>query len=540
MKRLTPIALCLAFALMAHPARASEERQTLEMLRETTLNLIETLVESGVLTREQADAMLAKARHKAAQTIAETPAEDTIRVTYVPETVRREIREELRQEVMTRARAEGWAQPDVVPDWIHRIRIEGDVRLRYQADNFASDNTPPIDYTLAALNGSTRAADFNSFQANTVQDLSRWRVRARLGLLANITDRTSAGLRLSTGNTRDRVSTNQTLGQDFNKYDFLVDRAYVRYEPVKALSITGGRIPNPWFSTDLMWDDDLNFEGLAVNWQPAQKGDRFRPFVTVGYFPITAEDPPSRDEARSLVGAQVGAGWDVAAWQQLRLGVAIYDYRNFEGKREPNSAFDAINNVELTADYGSSQYGSGLRQKGNTLFETNAANDTAISRPLYMGLAAKFRPVNLTGEWVLDYWYPTQLILAADYVYNTAFDKQEIERRTGLSMDDASASAWRLGVTVGRPKIREQGDWNASLVYKRVGSDALLDAFTDSDFGYGGTNLEGFVLGMAYGLDRNTSLGFKYASADTIASPTTVAGDRFGVDTLQLDLAVRF
>lgn len=547
MKRLAPLAMSVALALLAMPASAVDERHELEMLRETTLNLIDTLVEAGVLSREQADGMLAKARRKAAQTIAEKPLdESTIRVTYVPESVRQEIREQIKKEVVSQAQAEGWAQADAVPGWIKRIKVEGDIRLRYQTDNMAEGNTPAADYVLAAQNGATRAASFATVDgngvpaANTLEDIGRWRVRARLGVLADVTDHVSAGLRLSTGNTRDRVSTNQTLGQNLNKYDFLVERAYVKLQPVSSVSLTGGRIPNPWYSTDLMWDTDLNFEGVAASWQYKERGARFRPFATVGYFPIRADDPPSAPEGRSLVGAQVGAGWDVAPWQQLRFGVALYDFRQFEGKREPSSALgvSGANQIVLNSDYGSTRYESGLRQKGNTLFETNASND--ISQPIYFGLASKFRPLNLTGAWVLDYWHPAQVVLSADYVYNTAFDKREIERRTGLDVSDASANAWRLGISVGQAKIEDRGDWQASIAYKRVGSDALLDAFTDSDFGGGGTNLRGFVLGFGYGLDHNTALGLKYASADTIASPTLRSGDAFGQDTLQFDLAVKF
>src|SRR5690606_27314757 len=141
----------------------------------------------------------------------------------------------------------------------------------------------------------------------------------------------------------------------------------------------------------------------------------------------------------------------------------------------------------------------------------------------------------------LGYWDPVHVLLSADYVINTAFDRAEIRRRTGRDLGNAaSATAWRLGVTVGMPSIKLRGDWNAYLVYKRIGSDAMPDAFNDSDFGLGGTNLKGYTLGFNWGWDDRTTLGLKYTSADTIASPTLVDGHKFGVDTLQLDLAVKF
>jgi hypothetical protein len=549
MNKLSPIALSLILALSTPAARAGEdEYKSLETLRQTTLSLIEVLVDSGVLTREKADALLAQAEVRAAQRLADEMPEGVVRVTYVPESVRNEIRDQLKQEVLAQAKEEGWAAPNAVPDWASRISIEGDIRLRYQTDNFASDNTTPAAYALAADQGSlasaTRALDYSLVDANgvptgnTLNDQSRWRVRARLGVLARISGQVSAGLRLATGNTGDRVSTNQTLGQNLNKYTFVVDRAYLRLTPLASLTVTGGRIPNPWLSTDLMWDDDLNFEGVAATWE-SQRAGAFRPFATIGYFPIQGESEPKTPDGRDLVGVQLGATWIRSPMNRMRFALAAYDFRDFEGRREPDSAYDTISSAPATADYGSSQYESGLRQKGNTLFATNASVDN--NQSYYFGLASKFRPLNLTGVWDLGYWDPVHVLLSADYVINTAFDRAEIRRRTGRDLGaDASATAWRLGVTVGMPSIKLRDDWNAYVVYKRIGSDAMPDAFNDSDFGLGGTNLKGYTLGFNWGLDYRTTVGLKYISANSIASPTLVSGDKFGVDTLQLDLAVKF
>ena len=46
-------------------ASAQSERESLEALRQTTLALIEALVQSGTLSREKADALLADAKRRA-------------------------------------------------------------------------------------------------------------------------------------------------------------------------------------------------------------------------------------------------------------------------------------------------------------------------------------------------------------------------------------------------------------------------------------------------------------------------------------------
>ena len=77
-------------------------------------------------------------------------------------------------------------------------------------------------------------------------------------------------------------------------------------------------------------------------------------------------------------------------------------------------------------------------------------------------------------------------------------------------------------------------------LYKYVGSDAVLDAYTDSDFhqggasNLGGTNVKGWVVGGSYGLIKNVWLTGKWLSGDVITGP------KYGVDLMQLDLNAHF
>jgi hypothetical protein len=78
-----------------------------------------------------------------------------------------------------------------------------------------------------------------------------------------------------------------------------------------------------------------------------------------------------------------------------------------------------------------------------------------------------------------------------------------------------------------------------------LGSDAVVDAFTNSDFGLGGTNNRGFILSGNYGLAKNTWLSARWMSADALESLVpAVTGNapstKFSNDTLQLELNTRF
>lgn len=565
MLKLKTCSLAIAVAL-AFPAQAADDRQSLELLRQTTMSLIDVLVDSGVLTRDKADSLVkqaeAKAMEKAAMAAPDPSRAATVRVPYIPESVRNDIRDQVKQEVLAQARNERWAAPNSLPEWVSRIQWEGDVRVRYQSDMFASNNTPADYYAglnMAAVGPDGRpsiandsfppfvtrnaAATETDAQGRALgslnEDQERWRVRARLGLTAQVADTVSAGVRLATGNTNDRVSTNQTLGQNFNKYSFVVDRAFIRYTPVEWLTVSGGRIANPWLSTDLIWDEDLNFEGVAATLRPSLDAGRVKPFVTAGWFPLRI-DSPNEHGSRSMSAVQLGVDWEVRRDLRLKFGAAQYRFDNVEGRED--SRFDELTGERLPG-YGQYEYGSGFRAKGNTLFTTNNLYETPSdfdSSNWIWGLASRFEPLALTAAVDIARFDPFHVMVSAEYVKNTAFDRKEIQRRTGVRLSDGSDTAYLLRVAVGMPSIRQIGDWQASFTYRRVGSDAVLDAFTDSDFGLGGTNMKGYTLGFSYGIEQNTAIGLRWMSADSIDSPTLVAGDKFGVDTLQMDLSVRF
>jgi hypothetical protein len=568
--KLISLSVALVFAFPMGVTHAASERESLEILRQTTINLIEGLVEQGVFTREKADAMIKAAEKKAAAT-AKAEAQATpgrVRVQYVPEHVKNEIREQIKQEVLAQAKTERWAEPNAIPSWLDSIKWEGDLRLRYQVDDFASDNSKPLNSDLVSgyvwesfedlmvisgfpavdPNATTRAADFAKVNSrgeptgNTTEKRERFRLRARLGMLAKVSESWSGGIRLATGSSTDRVSTNQTLGQDWNKYSFLVDRAYLKYDPAEWLSISGGRIPNPWFSTDLVWDEDLNFEGMAATWKPVLDNGRIKPFLTVGAFPLKEENPPA-SSGRWMHGVQAGTQWDFNSDTRLKVGLAWYGFKDFEGRVENDSSLDLSGGPigpAISPSYGQFEYSSSLRQKGNTLFRTNAPSDSG--RTSYWGLASKFRPINLTASLDLAQFDPVHVILTADWVKNTAFDRNEIATRTQgrVNLTDGKNNGYQYKLTVGMPRLKDARDWQVSMAYRYLGSDAVVDAFTDSDFGGGGTNLKGYTLGFQYAVDRNAVVGLRWLSADQIDSFAPGAGLKFSLDVLQADVNVRF
>lgn len=514
------LALAVSAACTGPAWAADDDRARVEMLHETTLNLIQLLVEQGVLKQEAADAMLAKARQQAADKVAQQQADETqaekgvVRVTYVPETVKRELREQVRQEVVAQAKLERWGDVNAVPEWLDRLKWEGDIRLRYQGDLFSGSNAPEAVF-------QTIGQDIS----NTQEDRQRERVRLRLGLNANIAGGVDAGIRLTTGNTSDPVSTNQTLGNTGNKYNVVLDRAFLKLTPLDDLTLWGGRLPNPFFSSDLVWDDDLNFEGAAVRYAPGALDPQraVKPFVTAGIFPLQEieENAATRVDDKWLFGVQAGVEWMPSTRMRFRLGAAYYEYENITGKANP-ALNDTFNNRSAPQ----------FRQKGNTLF--NIDNDGDANTNLW-ALASDYRIGNLSAVAEFADFYPVHVIASFDWAHNFGFDRGDILARTGQNLDE-DVDGYQFKLTLGHPKFTYQEDheWQAFVGYRYLERDAVLDAFTDSDFHLGGTNHKGYFIGGSYALYKNTWLTAKWMSSDEIS------GLPLSIDVFQLDLNAKF
>ncbi len=518
----------LLCTLLSQPALAAEKSDP-SVVDPTTRKLIRLLVEQGVFTQEKADALLREAeKPESATALGENtkPGPNVVRVPYVPETIKNEIREQIKQEVLAQAKNERWGDPGTLPEWLSRIRWEGDIRLRYEQDLFPPGNSgeTPNYQAINAAGGETRAGE--NANVNDAEDRDRFRVRARLGMLAKFNDSLEAGLRLASGSTSDPVSTNQTLGNTFNHNTIVLDRAYLRFDPKPRVTIWGGKIPNPWFGTDLVWDDDLNFDGVAAQYQP-KLTDRLSSFATFGWFPLQEVERSSND--KYLTGVQAGFDWKLATNQRVKLGLAYYDYRHTRGQR------NALGSTVL--DFTAPQF----VQKGNSMF--NIRNDGGVTQ-LY-ALASDFKELNLTASWDMAAFDPVHVALTGDFVENVGYDREEIMQRTGLNIEPKT-SGYQVKLAVGAPAMKKRSDWQFIMAYKYLERDAVLDAFTDSDFRLGGTDAQGWILGGSYGLATNTWLSLRWLSANEIDGPfiersaDPITTRPLAIDVLQLDINAKF
>lgn len=563
-----------------------------------TVNLINLLVKQGTLSEEQAAALIKQAddeayvarqatRDAAAKADSAekkaTGAADAVsppgtkRVTYVPEIVRKQLREEIRAEVMDRAHKEGWASPGALPEWISRIRWYGDVRVRYESDFFAKGNATESAVNYNAINtGSPYDTSANNNYLwptyNTNQDRNGARLRARLGMDADLLDGFSAGIRISTGNSNAPISFNANLGQsggNFSKYGIWLDRAYINYNAWDQVILQAGRFDNPFFvATDLMFHRDLGFDGFAAKVRYPVSAD-VTPFAVAGAFPIFNTDlnagssftldnainpvfgkAPSND--KWMFGGQIGINARPDPDVALTFGVAYFDFTNVQGR------LSSLCFVTTVQDMCSTDLARPLfAQKGNTYVAlrnialTANNNFGANSLYQYFGLASQFRDLAVSARIDLGHFDPVHVILDAEYVRNLAWNGSDIAAQILNNPIPAGPTAscstppcpniyaggnqgWLARMSVGHREMKQLWDWSAFVGYKYLESDAVIDAFTDSDFGLGGTNLKGYFIGGNVALSSNVWLTARWMSANQ------VAGAPYAVDVVQFDLNARF
>jgi hypothetical protein len=418
--------------------------------------------------------------------------------------IQEEVKNQVQEEVAKEIKKLDFASS--LPEWIKRIRFGGDLRLRYEHDQFDQNNG-------IYANPSTWQ------QMNTTASHDYFRYRVRVGMDVPVNDKMEAVIRLATGNDSNPVSTNSTMGDYMNEDKVYFDLAYLKWQPWKFLTFEGGRMPNPWFYSDLVWSPNLNFEGLILGLNNPIT-DLWTTFLTVGVFPLQQNDFFER--SKYLAAGQLVLERKQQKGISAKIGTAYYDFNNITGEVN-TTAYPNLN------DWTAPLY----QQKGNTLFNI-AVSGTKTA------LASEFRELNFTANLDIGLWDPVHIVFLGDYVRNLGFDMADVVQRTTFP-NAGDIDGYQVGMSVGHPMIQDFGQWKIYLYYKFLGADAVVDAYTDTDFHLGGTDAKGWIFGADLGLAKNTWLSARWLTANEIHGNQ---GDTFGIplaiDVLQVDLNIRF
>jgi hypothetical protein len=186
---------------------------------------------------------------------------------------------------------------DKKEEWFDKIKIGGDLRLRYE--HFDWDGEFDED----------------------IRDRARSRLRFKMA--ATITKELKVGFQLRSGNPDNPHSDNQSLDGGFSKKEIAIAEAYVHWQPRASFGIIGGKFTPKrlWLVSDLQWDDDVAVEGAMQNFHLGGKG-ALKAFEANTYQFVLEESSSSGDAY--LVGVQVRPIFALTETNQLTVG-ATYD-----------------------------------------------------------------------------------------------------------------------------------------------------------------------------------------------------------------------
>jgi len=277
----------------------------------------------------------------------------------------------------------------------------------------------------------------------------------------------------------------------FTKKDIWLDRAYINWHPENApgLKMIGGRMAQPWTKvaeSEVVWDNDVNPEGVAV--QYSRKFGDTNVFASGGAFTlkdnVTGFGPEFNNDLRMYYG-QLGANLFPGEDFKVTVGTSVFHYYK-----------DKLGVPTTTPNAG-----LGLTLNGN--------NSTEFQ--LYEG----FSQVDILG-------LPLPLSLYGQYVQNPNANGPADDEDTAY-MVGLLTRVWEIGV---------------NYSYRDVERNAVVGAFTDSDFAAGFTASKGSKLQLSYNISKNFQFLTTYFYTESDASNRAKPGAQ--TNTLQVDVVATF
>lgn len=216
--------------------------------------------------------------------------------------------------------------------------------------------------------------------------LNNLEMKFRLGASKKVNERITAYLRFDTGPQNTPTGTWPTMGDRMTKTSFLLNRAYLDYRTDWGLDFIAGKFDNPFIApiygvgaTELVFDADVPFTGLALGWNQTQEGEWKQGVrVMADYNSLTF-----RYSSNSVSTSAYSIGGQVAYKFPFGLTTSLSDiFFNEEGfpafiagisGNATNSAgLDEFNLLNLTARYEFQAAGKPLAILGDWVVNTQA------------------------------------------------------------------------------------------------------------------------------------------------------------------------
>lgn len=283
---------------------------------------------------------------------------------------------------------------------------------------------------------------------------NRQRMRTRVSLNAQASDDLNIIFQLAGGSSDTPISTNQDLGAGFSNKKIWIDMTYFDWKSpqIKGLNVIGGKVKNPFYNvgkSQLLWDTDLRPEGLSAKYSTTRNSLEI---LTGVYYFWVEERSTSKDSW--LLGGQGGVKYTASSF----YFTAFAGYYTFTETKGNPTFFNAD------------------KSRGNSIDGTK-------------GYANDFNEIEVFGEIGTEkFGWPVSI--HADFVVNTGADDDNLGFLAGFTVKPNS--------------------WSFLYDYRHLEKDAVIGAFTESDFVGGSTDSKGHKFVLSHSLSKNVKFGATY------------------------------
>ncbi len=378
---------------------------------------------------------------------------------------------------------------------IDNATLYGDIRVRHETRWSTAQNSPLVDYTR-----------------------NRERYKITFGVKTE-TGNWYSDLAFAMGSAgrsdNATIGTATTNGEN-NKEALYVKRAMLGWKATDWLTLEAGRMANPFYTTEMVWDKDLTMEGANARFN-FKAGDA-KIFVTgaaiqyKGDSKIYSGTGAGADTfTNEVVIGQAGIESPLTTDLSGKVAVTFYKYGNVGGNFAPTF--------------------SGAAALGGNVTGTNNLEIFEIPAEL------KYKFSNKYG-----------MKLFGDFAYNADADKRRTLAGGDLQKDSGDDTAYMLGLELKSQEGKKEvaGDWMIKGWWQATGLYALDPNAVDSDFFDSKINIKGGVLKGQYAIADNVFFNTAYGHGSKYGHGQTagVAGDTGynlkDYDLLQLDLTYKF
>lgn len=468
---------------------------------------------------------------------------------------------------------------------IKNMELFGDLRLRYE-DRQAMDP--------GGFRNPNPGHHGDRYLAPGSIDLARLRYALRLGVRGEAFDDFYYGFRMETSSNPRSTwvtlgsSTSGTYQGPFGKSTAGIDvgQIYLGWRPESWVDISLGKMPNPLYTTPMLWSPTINPEGAAEQFKYSLGAvDLFATFgqflyadsnpnsTSPGYFNLISTDK-STGEMPFLLAWQGGVKFHLTKQVDFKVAPTLYTYTRFNYGQSPKN-----NTSGYTPDFSGTFVGQGSTNGllnvptyynlnnangGTPGFDGFYANQTGINNLMVLEIPFEFTvrlkkvDLRLFGDYAQNLegaQRATAAYNASHSSYFTANYGTAIAQIPAPQTKDihayqiglAVSSSEGLGLVNGTTARRHS--WEVRSYWQHVEQYALDPNLIDTDFFEGVENLEGFYVAIAYGFTDNFIGTFRYGHASRINPKLGTGGSGQDIpqmnpinqfDLFQVDLTYKF